>query len=84
MISVFVNADHSGNVMTMRSHRGILIFVNNALIVAFSKRQNTAINLKKFDVLFRMELKMFSFHLLSPAICSFNINSAVKIMGILE
>jgi hypothetical protein len=40
-ISCFVDADHAGNVVTRRSHTGILIFVNNALIAWFSKRQNT-------------------------------------------
>jgi hypothetical protein len=40
-ISCFVDADHAGNVVTRRSHSGILIFVNNALVGWFSKRQNT-------------------------------------------
>jgi hypothetical protein len=40
-ISCFVDADHAGNVVTRRSHTGILVFVNNALISWFSKRQNT-------------------------------------------
>jgi hypothetical protein len=40
-ISCFVDADHAGNVVTRRSHTGILMFVNNALISWFSKRQNT-------------------------------------------
>lgn len=39
--SCFVDADHAGNVVTRRSHTGILLFVNNALIKAYSKRQNT-------------------------------------------
>ena len=40
-ISCFVDADHAGNTVTRRSHTGIMIFVNNALIAWFSKRQNT-------------------------------------------
>jgi hypothetical protein len=40
-ISCFVDADHAGNVVTRRSHTGIIMFVNNALIAWFSKRQNT-------------------------------------------
>jgi hypothetical protein len=40
-VSCFVDADHAGNVVTRRSHTGILIFVNNSLIGWFSKRQNT-------------------------------------------
>jgi hypothetical protein len=40
-ISAFVDANHAGNVVTRRSHSGIFIFVQNALIIWFSKRQNT-------------------------------------------
>jgi hypothetical protein len=36
-----VDSDHAGNVVTRRSHTGILIFVQNAPIIWFSKRQNT-------------------------------------------
>ena len=38
---VFVDADHSGNVVTRSLHTSIIIFVWNAPIVWFSKRQNT-------------------------------------------
>ena len=41
IISAFVDADHAGNVVTRRSHTGIIIFVQNASIIWFSKRQNT-------------------------------------------
>jgi hypothetical protein len=37
----FVDADHAGNLITRRSQTGILLFVNRALIVWYSKRQNT-------------------------------------------
>ena len=40
-ISVFVDADHASNTVMQRSHTGIIIFVNNAPILAYSKRQNT-------------------------------------------
>ena len=33
IISAFVDADHSGNVVTSRSHTGIIIFVQNAPII---------------------------------------------------
>ena len=36
----FVDSNHAGNKVTRRSQTGILIFVNKALIIAFSKRQN--------------------------------------------
>ena len=37
----FVDADHAGNRITRRSQTGILIFVNRAPIIWYSKRQNT-------------------------------------------
>jgi hypothetical protein len=40
-MTCFVDADHAGNLATRRSHTGILIFLNKAPIVWFSKRQNT-------------------------------------------
>ena len=40
-ISDFVDANHAGIVVTHRSHSGIIIFVQNAPIIWFSKRQNT-------------------------------------------
>ena len=41
-IVCFVNScDHAGNMVTRRSHPGILIFLQNALIVWHSKKQNT-------------------------------------------
>ena len=40
-MSCFVDADHAGNVATRRSHTGILIYLNNAPISWYSKRQNT-------------------------------------------
>ena len=33
-LTAFVDADHAGNVVTIRSHTGILIFVQNAPIIA--------------------------------------------------
>jgi hypothetical protein len=40
-ISCFVDANHAGNLITRRSHTGIIIFVQNAPILWFSKKQNT-------------------------------------------
>jgi hypothetical protein len=37
MISCFVDADHAGNLVTQRSHTGIIIFCNTAPILWFSK-----------------------------------------------
>ena len=38
IISAFIDTYHSGNVVTRRSHTGIIIFVHNSPIVWFSKR----------------------------------------------
>ena len=40
-ITCFVDANHAGNVVTRRSHTGIIIFVQNAPIIWHSRRQNT-------------------------------------------
>ena len=40
-MTTFVDSDHAGNLATRRSQTGILIFLNKAPIVWFSKRQNT-------------------------------------------
>ena len=40
-ISCFVDANHAGNSVNQRLDTGILIFVQNAPILWFSKRQNT-------------------------------------------
>lgn len=40
-LNCFVDADHAGNLVTRRSQTGVLIFLNRAPILWFSKRQNT-------------------------------------------
>jgi hypothetical protein len=40
-ISAFVDANHAGNKVTRRLHTGIIIYAQNALILWYSKRQNT-------------------------------------------
>ncbi|MGI0086022.1 MAG: Ty1/Copia family ribonuclease HI, partial [Nitrososphaerales archaeon] len=37
----FVDADHAGDKLTRRSHSGIILYINRAPIIWFSKRQNT-------------------------------------------
>ena len=37
----FVDSNHAGNVVTRRSHSGFLVFIQNALMYSFSKKQNT-------------------------------------------
>ena len=41
VVSCFVDANHADNMITRRSHTGILIYVQNAPIIWFWKRQNT-------------------------------------------
>ena len=41
LTSTFLNGDHASNVVTRRSHIGILLFVYNGIIKVFRKRQNT-------------------------------------------
>jgi hypothetical protein len=40
-IHCFVDADHAGNLVTRRSHTGIIIFLNRSPTLWYSKRQNT-------------------------------------------
>ena len=40
-IYVFVDANHAGNLVTRRSHTGILLYIQNSPIVWLSQRQNT-------------------------------------------
>jgi hypothetical protein len=37
----FVDANHAGNIVTRRSHTGLIIFLQNAPIIWYSKKQNT-------------------------------------------
>lgn len=41
VMSAFVDADHAGCKVTRRSYTGVIIFVNRAPILWFSKKQNT-------------------------------------------
>ena len=41
MKKAYVDANHAGNMANRRSHSGIIIYVNNAHIVWYSKRKNT-------------------------------------------
>ena len=78
-ITCFVDADHAGNIVTRRSHTGILIFLQNAPILWYSKRQNTvetssfgsefvALRIaKEMIVALRYKLRMFGVPLAGPA-----------------
>ena len=78
-ITMFVDANHANNVVTRRSHTGIFIFVQNALICAYSKRQNTVESAtfgselvamrtgKDLIVALRIKIRMFGCPLAGPA-----------------
>ena len=78
-ISTYVDSEHAGNLATRRFHTGILIYLNNLLIIWFSKRQNTVEYLSfgsefvalriatELLVLLRYTLRMFGVPINSPA-----------------
>ena len=78
-IHAFVDANHAGNVVTRRSHTGILIFVQNSPILWVSRRQNTVEtstfgsefvalrHAKDVIVALRYKLRMFGVPLEGPA-----------------
>ncbi len=78
-ITCFVDANHAGNVITRRSRTGILIFVQNAPKMWWSKKQNTVKLLsfgsefvalciaKEMIVALRYKLRMFGVPLRGPA-----------------
>jgi hypothetical protein len=95
-ISAFVDANHAGNVMTRRSHTGIIIFVQNAPIITYSKRQNTveaatfgsefvALRMcKELIVALRYKLRMFGAPIDGPANVFCNNRGVVKNTSIPE
>ena len=74
----FEDADHASNTVTQRLHTGIMLFVNNALIKSYSKRQNTVKSstfgselvalriLRDLIVELRLKLKSIGVPLLGP------------------
>ena len=86
----FVDADHAGNLLTRRSHTGILIFLNNSPISWYSKRQNTVqsstfaselialrIAVEQIEAL-RYKLRMFGIPIDGPADIFCDNQSVVK------
>ena len=94
--SAFVDSDHAGNVVTRRSHSGIFLFVQSALIKAFSKRQNTVESstfgselvamriCRDMIVELRIKLKMFGVRLAGPTNVFCDNNGVVKNTSIPE
>jgi hypothetical protein len=89
-ISCFVDANHAGNAITRRSHTGIIIYIQNAPILWFSKRQNTVESssfgsefvalrtAKDMIVALRYKLRMFGVPIDGPANVFCDNNGVVK------
>jgi hypothetical protein len=78
-ISLFVDANHAGNIITRRLHSSMFLFVQNVPIIWFLKRQNTvkaftfgsefvALHIcKELIVALRYKLRMFGAPINGPA-----------------
>ena len=96
MQTAFVDSDHAGNVVTRRSHMGYFIFLNNAMIVSFSKRQNNvesstygselvALRIVRDRIVeMRIKLKAIGVPLLGPASVYCDNQSVVKDKSVAE
>ena len=88
-ISCFVDADHAGDSVTRRSRTGILIFLNSAPIIWYSKRQNTVetstfgsefVAMRQaFEIIkaLKYKLRMFGVDILDGGTKVFSDNNAV-------
>ena len=95
-MSCFVNADHAGNKVTQRSHKGVFILLNNTPVIAFSKQQNTcesstygselvAMRIARDMVsALRIKLKCFGISLIGPTNVFCDNNSVVLNVSIPE
>ena len=89
-ITCFVDANHAGNVVTRRSHTGIIIFVQNAPVIWHSRRQNTVESstfgsefvamrqAKEMIVALRYKLRMFGVPISGPAAIMCDNEGVVK------
>ena len=91
VVSCFVDANHAGNMITRRSHTGILMsYVQNTPIAWFSKRQSTAESFnfgsefialwaaKDMIVALQYKLPMFGVSIAGPANVFCDNNGVVK------
>jgi hypothetical protein len=95
-ISVFVDANHAGNVVTRRSHTGIIIYLQNTPIVWHSRRQNTVETstfgsefvalrcARDLIVALRYKLRMFGIPIIGPALVYCDNQGVVKNVTIPE
>ena len=89
-ITCFVDSNHAGNVVTRRSHTGIIIFVQNAPVIWHSRRQNTVESstfgsefvamrqAKEMIVALRYKLRMFGVPISGPAAIMCDNQGVVK------
>ncbi len=89
-ISCFVDANHAGNFITQQLHSGIIIYVQNAPIIWFSKQHNTVESsscgsefvalcaAKDILVALRYKLQMFGMPIDGPANVFCDNNGVVK------
>ena len=95
-ITCFVDASHATNKVTRRSHTGVMIFLNRAPTLSYSKRQNTvesstygselvAMRIAR-DLIsaLRIKLKSFGIPILGPANVYADNNAVVKNTSIPE
>ena len=95
-IYVFVDANHAGNLVTRRSHTGILLFVQNSPIVWLSRRQNTVETstfgsefvalrtARDMIISMRYKLRMFGIPLAGPTVVFCDNQGVVKNTSIPE
>jgi hypothetical protein len=95
-ISVFVDANHAGNVVTRRSHTGIIIYLQNTPIIWHSRRQNTVETstfgsefvalrcARDLIVALRYKLRMFGIPIIGPALVYCDNQGVVKNVTIPE
>jgi hypothetical protein len=95
-ISVFVDANHAGNIVTRRSHTGILIYLQNTPIIWHSRRQNTVETstfgsefvalrcARDLIVALRYKLRMFGIPINGPALVYCDNQGVVKNVTIPE
>ena len=89
-----MDTDHAGNLLTSRSHTGIIIFVNNSPIMWYSKCQNSVestsfgskfialrISIEMIEGL-RYKLRMFGVPIDGPADVFFDNQSGVTNVSI--
>jgi hypothetical protein len=95
-ITCFVDANHAGNVVTRRSHTGLLIYIQNTPIIWHSQRQNTVEtstfgsefvalrNARDLNVALRYKLRMFGIPINGLAITYCDNQGVVKNVSIPE